>query len=80
MLHVLGYLPFPSHIMLAYIGVNNWSRVPTKLVSLCPDFTKDSEACKKTKIINIKRLQGGQGHEHEVGISAIRKMLLVPIG
>ena len=25
--------------------VDNWSRLHTKLVSLCPDFTKDSEAC-----------------------------------
>lgn len=28
-------------------GVDNWSRLHTKLVALCPDFTKDSEACKK---------------------------------
>ena len=28
-------------------GVDNWSRLHTKLVSLCPDFTKDSEACRK---------------------------------
>ena len=29
------------------VGVDNWSRVHTKLVSLYPDFTKDSEACQK---------------------------------
>ena len=29
------------------LGVDNWSRLHTKLVSLCPDFTKDSEACRK---------------------------------
>lgn len=28
-------------------GVDNWSRLHTKLVALCPDFTKDSEACRK---------------------------------
>jgi hypothetical protein len=28
-------------------GVDNWSRLHTKLVSLCPDFAKDSEACRK---------------------------------
>ena len=27
-------------------SVDNWSRLHTKLVSLCPDFAKDSEACK----------------------------------
>lgn len=27
--------------------MDNWSRLHTKLVSLCPDFTKDSEACRK---------------------------------
>ena len=27
--------------------MDNWSRFHTKLVSLCPDFTKDSEACRK---------------------------------
>lgn len=30
-----------------FAGVDNWSRLHTKLVSLCPDFTKDSEACRK---------------------------------
>lgn len=29
------------------VGVDNWSRLHTKLVSMCPDFTKDSEACRK---------------------------------
>ena len=29
------------------VGVDNWSRLHTKLVALCPDFTKDSEACRK---------------------------------
>ena len=35
-------------------GVDNWSPLHTKLVSLCPDFTKDSEACRKkwTSIYN----------------------------
>ena len=28
-------------------GVDNWSRLHTKLVSLCPDFPKYSEACRK---------------------------------
>ena len=28
-------------------GVDNWSRLHTKLVSLCPNFTKDSESCRK---------------------------------
>ena len=28
-------------------GVDNWSRLHTKLVSICPDFTKDSESCRK---------------------------------
>ena len=28
-------------------GVDNWSRLHTKLVAMCPDFTKDSEACRK---------------------------------
>ena len=28
-------------------GVDNWSRLHTKLVALYPDFTKDSEACRK---------------------------------
>ena len=28
-------------------GVDNWSRLYTRLVSLCPDFTKDSAACRK---------------------------------
>jgi hypothetical protein len=28
-------------------GVDNWSRLHTKLVSLCPDFPKDNEACRK---------------------------------
>ena len=28
-------------------GVDNWSQLHTKLVTLCPDFTKDSEACWK---------------------------------
>ena len=27
--------------------VDNWSRLHTRLVSLCPDFTKDSEGCRK---------------------------------
>ena len=27
--------------------MDNWSRLHTKLVSLCPDFPKDSEACRK---------------------------------
>ena len=45
--------------------MDNWSRLHTKLVSMCPDFTKDSEACrkkwsaiyneyKKDKAINMK--------------------------
>lgn len=34
-------------IPIVLAGVDNWSRVHTKLVSLCPDFTKDSEACRK---------------------------------
>ena len=34
-------------IPIVRAGVDNWSRVHTKLVSLCPDFTKDSEACRK---------------------------------
>ena len=29
------------------VGVDNWSQLHTKLVSLCPEFTKDSEACRK---------------------------------
>jgi hypothetical protein len=29
------------------LGVDNWSRLHTKLVLLCPDFKKDSEACRK---------------------------------
>lgn len=33
--------------MVARAGVDNWSRVHTKLISLCPDLTKDSEACRK---------------------------------
>ena len=33
--------------LCARAGVDNWSRLHTKLVSLCPDFTKDSEACRK---------------------------------
>ena len=28
-------------------SVDNWSRLHTKLVSMCPDFLKDSEACRK---------------------------------
>ena len=28
-------------------GVDNWSQLHTKLVSMCPDFCKDSEACRK---------------------------------
>lgn len=28
-------------------GVDNWSRLHTKLAALCPDFTKDSESCRK---------------------------------
>ena len=32
---------------VACAGVDNWSRVHTKLVALCPDFSKDSEACRK---------------------------------
>ena len=27
--------------------MDNWSRLHTKLASLCPDFTKDNEACRK---------------------------------
>ena len=27
--------------------MDNWSRLHTKLVVLCPDFTKDSKACRK---------------------------------
>ena len=33
--------------MILCVGVDNWSRVHTKLVSMCPDFSKDSEACRK---------------------------------
>lgn len=40
-------MPIPSHILTACEGVDNWSRVHTKLISLCPDFTKDSKACRK---------------------------------
>ena len=29
------------------VGVDNWSRLHTRLVSLCPEFPKDSEACRK---------------------------------
>ena len=28
-------------------GVDNWSRLHIKLVLFCPDFTKDSESCRK---------------------------------
>ena len=28
-------------------SVDNWSRLHTKLVSMCPDFSKDNEACRK---------------------------------
>ena len=28
-------------------GVDNWSWLHTKLVSFCPDFSKDIEACRK---------------------------------
>ena len=27
--------------------MDNWSRLHTKLAALCPDFTKDSESCRK---------------------------------
>jgi len=30
-----------------YLGVDNWSQLHTKLLSMCPDFSKDGEACKK---------------------------------
>lgn len=33
--------------LYAIVGVDNWSSVHTKLVSLCPDFTKDIEVCRK---------------------------------
>jgi hypothetical protein len=36
-----------SHLVPTCAGVDSWSRVRTKLVSLCPDFTKDKEACRK---------------------------------
>ena len=29
------------------VGVDNWSKVHSKLMSLCPDFPKDSKACRK---------------------------------
>lgn len=28
-------------------GVDNWARLYTRLVSICPDFSKDAEACRK---------------------------------
>jgi hypothetical protein len=41
-------LYFHCHSQLRSLaGVDNWSRPHTKLVSLCPDFTKDFEACQK---------------------------------
>ena len=43
----MSTIPIPAHIRTAYLGVDNCSRVHTKLVSLCPNFTKDSEACNK---------------------------------
>ena len=47
------------------VGVDNWSRVLTKLVSVCSDFPKDNEVChkkwsviyndyKKDKALNLK--------------------------
>jgi hypothetical protein len=36
-----------QHCLCARAGVDNWSRLHTKLVSLCLDFIKDSEACRK---------------------------------
>ena len=29
------------------LGVDNWSQLHTKLVSMCLDFSKDSEVCRK---------------------------------
>ena len=34
-------------LFFSCVGVDNWSRLHTRLVSLCPDFSKDSEACRK---------------------------------
>ena len=36
-----------AYIWNWYAGMDNWSWLHTKLVSLCPDFTKDSEVCRK---------------------------------
>ena len=45
--HSLKHAQFFSHRNIQSVGVDNWSRLHTKLVSLCPDFTKHSESCRK---------------------------------
>jgi hypothetical protein len=51
-MHVLslGLCSMKSHVnfkIAFFPGVDNWSKVHTKLVAICPDFNKDSEACQK---------------------------------
>ena len=36
-----------DHCWQHCVGVDNWSRLHTKLVSLCPELSKDSETCRK---------------------------------
>ena len=43
---MLSYSNFGLFLKLC-AGVDNWSRLHTNLVALCPDFSKDSEACRK---------------------------------
>ena len=36
-----------AHCLIWCVGVDNWFRLHTKLVSLCPEFPKDSEVYRK---------------------------------
>ena len=43
----MKFIAIAAHVWKQCVGVDNWSRLHTKLVSLCPDFTKDNKACRK---------------------------------
>lgn len=72
-------MPVISRIVPICAGVDNWLRVHTKLVSLCPNFTKDSEACRKRWSAIYNDYKEDKAMNLKSG-SQLREMLLVPIG
>ncbi|KAG0596501.1 hypothetical protein M758_UG260600 [Ceratodon purpureus] len=52
---------------------DNWARLYTKFVSMCPDFTKDSEACRKKWSAIYNHYKEGKAMKSKLGSHRSKK-------